>query len=682
LPKKLFTEIQSKKLKKLGILNSLDLLLHLPYRYIDETKIDLIKNIRPGSMYQIEVKIISIEASYRPRKNLTVYVQDVTGDLKLRFINFYPSQIKQFEEGKILRVYGEVRSNSFLFEMVHPQYEFISIDTPLKNFYTPVYPVTEGLSQKLIFKLVQKVFEQENLDEQYPDYFGNLYRERSLPSLLEALKLIHKPKKEYIKKLFDEKKSIFHQRVIYDELLAHQFFFRGKYHENKSYKSKPIQYSDSIQQKFLNNLEFKLTKQQQSVFLEIRDDLHQSYPMYRLLQGDVGSGKTVVAAMAALQAINSGFQVAFMAPTEILAEQHFEKLTSWLTKLGIHVELLTGSMSSKLKDKSYEKIKSGEAKLIVGTHALIQEKVDFKFIGFYIIDEQHRFGVKQRLSLRKKSESNKDFEPHQLMMSATPIPRTLAMSYFADMDISIINEMPPGRQSIKTKMFSSEKRDQILDTINQNCLNGNQVYWVCPLIEESETLQLETAEQTFQDLSDHFFNHKIGLIHGRLPSNDKKEIMEEFKKNKIKILVATTVIEVGVDVPNATLMVIENAERMGLSQLHQLRGRIGRGDTKSICILLYQRKLSDIAKQRLKIIYENIDGFKIAEEDLKLRGPGELLGLRQSGLPSLRIADLDRDLELLNIAKIDADSLLEKSPKDVSMHINRWHRNYKDVGRS
>jgi ATP-dependent DNA helicase RecG len=339
-------------------------------------------------------------------------------------------------------------------------------------------------------------------------------------------------------------------------------------------------------------------------------------------------------------------------------------------------------MSSKLKDKSYEKIKSGEAKLIVGTHALIQEKVDFKFIGFYIIDEQHRFGVKQRLSLRKKSESNKDFEPHQLMMSATPIPRTLAMSYFADMDISIINEMPPGRQSIKTKMFSSEKRDQILDTINQNCLNGNQVYWVCPLIEESETLQLETAEQTFQDLSDHFFNHKIGLIHGRLPSNDKKEIMEEFKKNKIKILVATTVIEVGVDVPNATLMVIENAERMGLSQLHQLRGRIGRGDTKSICILLYQRKLSDIAKQRLKIIYENIDGFKIAEEDLKLRGPGELLGLKQSGLPSLRIADLDRDLELLNIAKIDADSLLEKSPKDVSMHINRWHRNYKDVGRS
>ena len=682
MPKKIFTEIQSKKLKKLGILNSLDLLLHIPIRYLDETKIDLIKDIRPGSMYQIEAKIISIEVSYRPRKNLTVYVQDVSGDLKLRFINFYPSQIKQFEEGKNLRVYGEIKSNSFLFEMIHPQYELISIDTPLKDFYTPVYPATEGLSQKLIFKLVQKVFKQETLNEQYPEYFGNLYQEKNLPSLLEALKSIHKPRKEYEKKLFDEKKSIFHQRVIYDELLAHQFFFRGKYYENKSYKSKPILYSDIIQKKFLNNLEFKLTNQQQLVFLEIKNDLSQSYPMYRLLQGDVGSGKTVVAVMAALQAINSGFQVVFMAPTEILAEQHFEKLNSWLTPLSIHVELLTGSMKSKLKKISYEKIKSGEAKLIVGTHALIQEKVDYKSIGFYIIDEQHRFGVRQRLALKEKNKSNKDFEPHQLMMSATPIPRTLAMNYFADMDISIINEMPPGRKSIITKIFSSEKRNQILDTINQNCLSGNQVYWVCPLIEESETLQLETAEQTFKDLSNYFVNHKVGLIHGRLPSINKKEIMGEFKKNKIKIIVATTVIEVGVDVPNATLMVIENAERMGLSQLHQLRGRIGRGDKKSICILLYQKKLSDIAKRRLKVIYENIDGFKIAEEDLKLRGPGELLGLKQSGLPSLRIADLDRDQELLNIAKTDADLLLQKSPKDVLMHINRWHRDYQDVGRA
>lgn len=682
MAKPIFTEIQSKKLKKLGILNSFDLLLHLPLRYIDETKIELIKNITPGLMYQVEAKIISIEVSYRPRKNLTVYVKDISGDLKLRFMNFYPSQIKEFEEGKIIRIYGEIKLNTFLFEMIHPKYEFVSIDTPLKNFYTPIYPTTEGLSQKLIFKLVQKVFEQEDLERQNPDYFGSLYQKKSLPSLIDALKSIHKPEKKYKKKLFDEKKSIFHQRLIYDELLAHQLFFRGRYHENKSYKSKPVLYSHSIQRKFLNNLEFELTNQQQSVFTEIKNDLSQSYPMYRLLQGDVGSGKTVVATMAALQAINSSFQVVFLAPTEILAEQHFKKLDLWLTKLGIKVELLTGSMNPKLKANSYERIKNGEAELIVGTHALIQEKVEFKFIGFYIIDEQHRFGVKQRLALRKKSLLNKNFEPHQLMMSATPIPRTLAMSYFADMDISIINELPPGRQSITTKIFSSEKRNEILDTINQHCLNDNQVYWVCPLIEESETLQLETAEKTFADLSNYFVSHKVGLIHGRLSSNDKKEIMEDFNKNKIKIIVATTVIEVGVDVPNATLMVIENAERMGLSQLHQLRGRIGRGHKKSICILLYQKKLSDLAKQRLKVIYENIDGFKIAEEDLKIRGPGELLGLRQSGLPSLRIADLERDQELLVAAKNDADALIKKCSSESLMHIERWHRNYKDMGRS
>ena len=682
MAKPIFTEIQSKKLKKLGILNSFDLLLHLPLRYIDETKIELIKNITPGFMHQVEAKIISTEVSYRPRKNLTVYVKDISGDLKLRFMNFYPSQIKEFKEGKIIRIYGEIKLNTFLFEMIHPKYEFVSIDTPLKNFYTPIYPTTEGLSQKLIFKLVQKVFEHEDLERQNPDYFGSLYQKKSLPSLIEALKSIHKPEKKYKKKLFDEKKSIFHQRLIYDELLAHQLFFRGRYHENKSYKSKPVLYSHSIQRKFLNNLEFELTNQQQSVFTEIKNDLSQSYPMNRLLQGDVGSGKTVVATMAALQAINSSFQVVFLAPTEILAEQHFKKLDLWLTKLGIKVELLTGSMNPKLKANSYERIKNGEAELIVGTHALIQEKVEFKFIGFYIIDEQHRFGVKQRLALRKKSLLNKDFEPHQLMMSATPIPRTLAMSYFADMDISIINEMPPGRQSITTKIFSSEKRNEILDTINQHCLNDNQVYWVCPLIEESETLQLETAEKTFSDLSNYFISHKVGLVHGRLSSNDKKEIMEDFNKNKIKIIVATTVIEVGVDVPNATLMVIENAERMGLSQLHQLRGRIGRGHKKSICILLYQKKLSDLAKQRLKVIYENIDGFKIAEEDLKIRGPGELLGLRQSGLPSLRIADLERDQDLLVAAKNDADALIKKCSSQSLMHIERWHRNYKDIGRS
>ncbi len=682
MPKPIFTEIQSKKLKKLGILNTLDLLLHLPLRYEDKTKINLIKNIRPGSMFQIEAKIISVEVTYRPRKNLIIHVSDKSGDLKLRFLHFYSSQVKKFDEGKILRVYGEIKSNSFLFEMIHPQYEFVLLDTPLKNFYSPIYGSTEGLSQKTIFKLVQKVFEKEDFVNQYPDYFENLYKKRNLPSLFEALKLIHKPSNKFEKKIFDERKSIFHERLIYDELLAHQFFFRGQYHVNKSYRARSIKYSDEIQKSFLSNLEFKLTKKQYSVFSEIKDDLKQTYPMNRLLQGDVGSGKTVVATMAAIQVIDSGHQVAFMAPTEILAIQHYEKLSSWLTNLGIHVELLIGSMSPKLKAESYERIKKGTANLVVGTHALIQEKVEFKFLGFYIIDEQHRFGVKQRFALRKNNKSFKNFEPHQLMMSATPIPRTLAMSYFSDMDISIINELLPGRKSVTTKLFSNERRNEILNTIDQHCLKNNQVYWVCPLVEESETLQLETAKKTFKNLSNYFINHKVGLIHGRLDSDKKKEIMNQFKNNQIKILIATTVVEVGVDVPNATLMVIENAERMGLSQLHQLRGRVGRGKKESICIMLYQKKLSDLAKERLKVIYENNDGFKIAEEDLKLRGPGEFLGLKQSGLPSLIIADLERDQKLLEIVKQDADSLLKIDSKYISNHINRWHRNYQDLGRS
>jgi len=682
LPKSLFTELQLKKLQKLGILNELDLLLHLPTRYIDQTKLDLIKNIRPGNICYIEAEVDTVEVSFRPRKNLVVYVKDKTADLKIRFLNFYPSQVKQFEKGKILRIFGEIKKNSFLFEMIHPQYEFIEPNTPLNNFYTPVYPLTEGLTQKLFSKLIQKVLIQDNLDEKYPDYFKKLYKEKNFPTLIESLKSIHKPPNKYKKELFDDRETVFHQRVIYDELLAHQFFFRGNYHLNKTYKSKPINYSKSIHENFLNNLEFKLTNQQILVFQEIKKDLNNIYPMNRLLQGDVGSGKTVVATMAALQVIGNGYQVAFMAPTEILAEQHYEKLSTWLSKIGINVELLIGSMNNKLKTEVNKKIIDGEANLIVGTHALIQEKVKFKFIGFYIIDEQHRFGVKQRLILRKKSKLNKDFEPHQLMMSATPIPRTLAMSYFADIDISIINELPPGRKSITTKVFSDKKRNEILETINKHCLDGNQVYWVCPLIEESETLQLETAKETFQGLSDYFVKHKVGLIHGRLDSKNKKEIMKKFQNNEIKIIVATTVIEVGVDVPNATLMVIENSERMGLSQLHQLRGRIGRGDKKSICIMLYKESLSDLAKQRLRVIYDNSDGFKIAEEDLKLRGPGEFLGLRQSGLPSLRIAELERDQELLELAKKDADLLIKKSPQDVLMHINRWQRNYQDVGRS
>jgi len=403
--------------------------------------------------------------------------------------------------------------------------------------------------------------------------------------------------------------------------------------------------------------------------------------MNRLLQGDVGSGKTVVAVMGAVQAMGAGYQVAFMAPTEILAEQHYEKIKKWLTPLSFEVKLLTGGIKSKLRASLYEKLEAGKIDLLVGTHALFQEAVKFKKLGFYVIDEQHRFGVEQRIALRESNLEKLSYEPHKLMMSATPIPRTLSMSYFADMEISTINELPPGRIPIITKLFSEERRTMILDNIKDLCLQGSQAYWVCPLIEDSETLQLQTVISTFNSLSKILVNLELGLIHGRMKSDEKKEIMQKFQDNQINILVATTVIEVGVDVPNATLMVIENAERLGLSQLHQLRGRIGRGGKESACILLYKEKLSESAKKRLKIIFENTDGFIVAEEDLRLRGPGEFLGLKQSGLPSLRIGNLSRDETLLSLAKKDAEILL-KNEHNPFLHLDRWLKNYELLSRA
>jgi ATP-dependent DNA helicase RecG len=423
---------------------------------------------------------------------------------------------------------------------------------------------------------------------------------------------------------------------------------------------------------FMEKLEFDLTEAQKKVIQEIKNDLEKNYPMQRLLQGDVGSGKTVVATIAALQVIENGSQVAFMAPTEILAEQHYRKLTGWLTSLDIKLAWLTGSQSKKDRETSLNMTTSGEAQIVVGTHALFQEHVVFKKLGLSIIDEQHRFGVEQRLALRKKGALNKMIEPHQLMMSATPIPRTLSMSYFADLDVSVIDELPKGREAIVTKLFSEDRRNEILKRVYEVCHAGAQVYWVCPLIEESEVLQLQTAEETYLNMQSHFKDLKVGLVHGRMKSSEKQRVMSEFVNGNIQLLVATTVIEVGVDVPNATLMVIENAERMGLSQLHQLRGRVGRGSLKSTCILLFQRKLSELARQRLKVIFENTDGFIIAQEDLNIRGPGEFLGVRQSGEPMLRIANLNRDFKLLEEAKTIADQLLEDYPEASHLHLKRW----------
>lgn len=436
--------------------------------------------------------------------------------------------------------------------------------------------------------------------------------------------------------------------------------------------AKPLKAKNKLTTIFMDKLEFELTGAQKKVIQEIKNDLEKNYPMQRLLQGDVGSGKTVVATIAALQVIENGSQVAFMAPTEILAEQHYRKLNQWLTPLNIKVAWLTGSQSKKDREISLSMTASGEANIVVGTHALFQDHVIFKKLGLSIIDEQHRFGVEQRLALRKKGELNKAIEPHQLMMSATPIPRTLSMSYFADLDVSVIDELPKGREAIVTKLFSEDRRNEILKRVHEVCHAGAQVYWVCPLIEESEVLQLQTAEETFLNMQSHFKDLKVGLVHGRMKSSEKQKVMSEFMKSDIQLLVATTVIEVGVDVPNATLMVIENAERMGLSQLHQLRGRVGRGSLKSTCILLFQKKLSELARQRLKVIYENTDGFIIAQEDLNIRGPGEFLGVRQSGVPMLRIANLNRDFKLLEEAKTIADQLLEDYPEAAHLHLRRW----------
>ena len=673
----LFTENQISKLRKLGIKSLFDLLLHLPLKYLDKTQVDLIQDISPGGSYQIQGKVTYVKTAYQPRKNLTVVIEDATGSLQLRFLNFYSSQSRQFSEGVIVRAYGEVNPKSLIKEMIHPDYEIIVTDKPLPKCLTPIYALTRGLGQKSILNFVKKTFDQIAKKDALLDHFPELNIKRNLPDLTKSLRELHMPSSNK-----PEDIDPYRKKLIYDELLAHQLFFRGLYHQQKNYIAKKIIFDRSLHDAFVSSLEFTLTGQQENCFNEIMSDLGCSFPMNRLLQGDVGSGKTVVATMAALQAIKNGGQVGFMAPTEILAEQHYIKLRDWLNPLNISVEFLSGSISAPEKKIIYEKLVEGGIDLLVGTHALIQDKVRFKSLALYIIDEQHRFGVEQRLQIRSNNKTRAHEEAHQLMMSATPIPRTLSMSYFADMDISTINELPPGRQPIKTKLISDSRRNDLLTIIQKHCNEGNQVYWVCPLIEESEVLQLETVENTFQQLSSFFKSQTIALIHGKMKQREKETIMQTFKAGHTQILVATTVIEVGVDVPNATMMIIENAERMGLSQLHQLRGRIGRGSKQSTCILFYGKKLTDTAKDRLRIIYENTDGFKISEEDLKLRGPGEFLGLKQSGLPSLKIANINKDDDLLALAKSDAEYLLTTKHNDIQSHLQRWISDYQEITRT
>lgn len=671
MPNPLLTEYKAfskpllANLHKLGLHTLHALILHLPLRYLDETRITSIRDIRLGDAVQIEGEIVHAEVTYKPRKALIARLEDASGQITLRFLHFYPSQIAAVAVGKTLRVYGEVRHGFFGYEMVHPQCKAVSEKSTVATTLTPVYPTTAGLTQQHLRKNIQLALGLAALDETLPAW---VYASLKLPSFAASIQALHQPLPDVPLAALENRSLPAWRRLAFDELLAQQLSMRKHYAKRRAVEAPSVAQSIRLVPQLLQHLAFQLTGAQQKVVAEIAHDLMQPHPMQRLLQGDVGSGKTIVACVAALQMIEHGWQVALMAPTEILAEQHYKKFALWLAPLNIDIAWLTGSQSKKEREAALSSMANGQAKLAVGTHALFQEAVQFKQLGLAIIDEQHRFGVQQRLALRQKGQP----EPHQLMMSATPIPRTLSMSYYADLDVSVIDELPPGRTPIITKLISDARRDEILQRVREACKTGSQAYWVCPLIEESEALQLQTANDTFAHMQAEFPELNIGLVHGRMKPAEKQAVMARFSAGEIHLLVATTVIEVGVDVPNASLMVIEHAERAGLSQLHQLRGRVGRGAAKSTCILLYQNKLSEMARARLKVIYEHSDGFLIAQADLALRGPGEFLGTRQSGVPMLKIADLTRDEDLLEIAKSVADRLLQQHPAQVDQHLARW----------
>jgi ATP-dependent DNA helicase RecG len=661
----------AEKLEKLGLTREADLVLHLPLRYEDETRISSVRDALPGIAAQFEVEVESCDVMYRPRRQLVVKCKEVASDeqVVLRFLNFYGSQIKQLAEGKRLRVFGEMRPGFFGAEMVHPRYRMVGEDTPVPDSLTPVYPTTAGLSQFQLRSLIERALKRAQSNGELADTLPPaLLNELRLDAFASSVDTLHHPPPDAALASLSERTHRAWVRLKFDELLAQQLAMRIA-HNSRRAKSAPIlKPGKALQQKLLKLLPFSPTKAQHRCVAEVAHDLAQPHPMQRLLQGDVGSGKTVVAALAALQAIENGYQVALMAPTEILAEQHFRKIADLLVPLGIEVAWLTGSQKKKERETSAAAIAEGTAQLAIGTHALFQDDVTFKKLGLAIIDEQHRFGVGQRLALRQKAK----IEAHQLMMSATPIPRTLAMSYFADLDVSVIDELPPGRSPIVTKLVADNRRDEVLERVRAACKEGAQAYWVCPLIEESEKLQLQTALDTFEQVKNEFPDLSVGLVHGRLKPAEKAEAMHAFQAGTIQLLVATTVIEVGVDVPNASLMVIEHAERMGLAQMHQLRGRVGRGAAKSTCILMYQGPLSETARARLKVIFENQDGFEIARADLQLRGPGEFLGARQSGLPLLRFADIERDAALLERARDVAEQLIKENSPAVGAHLNRW----------
>ena len=671
-----------KALIKMGLARDIDLALHLPLRYEDETRITSLKTAREGEAAQVEGTITACEIAYRPRRQLVATLDDGTDTCQLRFFSFYPAQQKALAPGTRIRARGELRGGFFGWQMVHPVCK--PADAPLPQALTPVYPTVATLPQAYLRKVVDSGLARADLSDTLPQGLARRFGLDPRWGLREALEFLHYPGPETSLAALEDRRHPAWQRLKAEELLAQQLSQLQSKRERDALRAPPLRTAaGGLPEQLLAALPFDLTGAQRRVVEEIGADIARETPMHRLLQGDVGSGKTVVAALAAAVAIEAGWQCALMAPTEILAEQHFRKLIGWLEPLltprGLRVAWLTGSQKKKERAPMLEAVANGQAALVVGTHAVIQEQVQFKQLGLAVIDEQHRFGVAQRLALRGKlqtQDASAPLEPHLLMMSATPIPRTLAMSYYADLDVSTIDELPPGRTPIVTKVVADSRRAQVVDRIRAQLTEGRQVYWVCPLIEESEALDLSDATATHADLAEALPGVMVGLLHSRMPAADKKAVMALFEGGQMGVLVSTTVIEVGVDVPNASLMVIEHAERFGLSQLHQLRGRVGRGSAASACVLMFSPgengRLGDTAKARLKAMAQTNDGFEIARRDLEIRGPGEFLGARQSGAPLLRFADLEADRALLELAREAAPPMLDRYPTLADRHVARW----------
>ena len=663
----------AKKLEKLGLLRVEDLLFLLPLRYEDRTQLIKIGALIAGARCLVSGEVLLAETAYRGRRNLLVRVSDGSGQLTLRFFHFSRQQQAQFQSGVQVTCFGEVRRGSAGFEMIHPEYRILkeSQGAAMRDSLTPIYPATEGVQQGRLRSLTDQALQAMHDDPPVELLPESVTTKLGMPSLAEAIRYLHRPPPDADIEQMQAGKHPCQQRLAFEELLAHYLSLRSLRALAETDDAVALLDGSEEVKGFIDDLPFTLTDAQRRVVGEILGDLSQPHPMMRLIQGDVGSGKTVVAAIACLKAISCGVQAAIMAPTEILAEQHWRNFCDWFGPLGVEPAWLSGSQKAAARRASLESIAHGRAQLIVGTHALFQEGVTFSRLALVVIDEQHRFGVHQRMALRDKGMGKQGY-PHQLVMTATPIPRTLAMAAYADLDTSVIDELPPGRQPVSTIAIPDTRRGEVVERVRAACSSGQQAYWVCPLIEESEVLDYQAAEASYQALTEALPELRVGLVHGRMRPAEKERGMQAFKEGLIQVLVATTVIEVGVDVPNASLMIIENAERMGLSQLHQLRGRVGRGAAQSHCVLLYKPPLGRIARERLAVLRDTNDGFVVAQRDLELRGPGELLGTRQTGLPDYRVANLVRDAELMPQVQITAEAIRKSSSQRAAAIVRRW----------